>query len=204
MRTALRRRLLYLGFGPALLVVTAFCSAQESTPPNPSLGDLARQIQAERAQEKSHPLRVYTNDDFPLRLSSEAATTQSGPELTAKPSGTQNGPPRPMKCGPTPGDCETYYRSKVRQLRGKLAADQEMLQDTVTMIRQLWDPTGIWGFYTGEETPFDKGVMLHEPDQSYQYQQLKATRASIDADKKAISDLEDQCRRDGCLPGWLR
>lgn len=198
MRTAQRRRLLYWGFVPALLVVAAFCSAQEGTS---SLGDLARQIQAERAQEKSHPSRVYTNDDFPPP-SSETGAARSGPKSPAKPPETQKGPP-PLKSEATPSASETYYRAKMYQLTEKLAADQKSLHDTVVMIRQMWDPLG---FYTGEETPADKfwNYAPYHLDEPNQYQKLKAIKAAIAADQDAIIALEDQCRRDGCLPDWLR
>lgn len=202
MRTARRRELLDLGFGLAILVVTSYCSAQEGTEANPSLGDVARQVRAVRAQEKSHPCRVYTNDDFSPHLSSEAATAQSGPGSTAKPE-NENGPPLLVTSGVTPSASESYYRAKMKQLRRKLAADQESLQDTLAKIRQTWDPSG---YYTGDETPADKSPFYvpYHLDELNQYQKLKAIRASIDEDENAISALEDQCRRDGCSPGWLR
>ncbi|MGO8788557.1 MAG: hypothetical protein ACLQVL_14415 [Terriglobia bacterium] len=82
-------------------------------------------------------------------------------------------------------------------------ADQESFRDTLAKIRQTWDPSG---YYTGDETPADKfpSYVPYHLDEPNQYQKLKAIRASIDADENAISALEDQCRRDGCSPGWLR
>lgn len=204
MRTAQCRRLFYFGFGLAILAVAAFCSAQESSEGNLSLGDLARQIQAKRAQEKSHPSRVYTNDDFPLHSSSvNNETAQSGSVSTAKPSESQNYPPLVKSDEATPGHDETYYRAKVRQLTMKLAADQKSLRDTLRIIRQTWDPAGS---YTGEETPADKFInyVPYHLDEPYQYQKLRAIKDSITVDKNAISALEEQCRRDGCPPDWLR
>ncbi len=200
MRAARCCKLVGLAVGSALVVVTAVCSAQESG--NPSLGDLAREIQAERAQQKSHPVRIYTNDDFPPHSSSQTGAAQSRPESTDKSSETQTCP-LALKSGATAGACATYYRGRMRQLSDKLAADQRSFQDAVAMVRWLGDPTGV---YTGEETPADKNPYYrpYHLDEPYAYQELTATKAAIAADEDAITALEDQCRRDGCPPDWLR
>lgn len=202
MKTARRRTLIHLGFGSAILLITVFCSAQDAADGIP-LGDVARQMQAERARRISVPTRVYTNDDFPPFASHVTGTGESTPESTHKQSANQKVPAALTKNHATRDDGEEYFRATMRQLRNKLEADQKTLKDTLKTIRDTWDPKGS---YTGLETPADKFsdyVPIHR-DELFQYQKLDATKASIAADEKAISDLEDQCRRTACSPEWLR
>lgn len=203
MKTARHRTLILLGFRSAILLVTVFCSGQDAADGIAPLGDLARQMQAERARRISVPTRVYTNDDFSPFASPVTGTGESTPESTHKQSANQKVPAALTKNHATRDNGEEYFRATMRQLRSKLADDQKTLKDTLKTIRDRWDPTG---FYTGLETPADR-LSYHVPfhgDEFFQYQKLNTTKESIAADEKAISDLEDQCRRTACSPEWLR
>ena len=73
-----------LSFVTACLIALAFCApghAQDS----PSLGDLARQAQKQKAKEPAK--KVFTNDDLSSGSSSGAAAASSAPAAPAAPAG---------------------------------------------------------------------------------------------------------------------
>src|ERR1700691_769754 len=72
-------RILCLALSCALaLVVCAPGRGQDTSAPSPSLADIARQAQKDKANKPPVPVKVVTNDDIPSRPASSAPATGSG------------------------------------------------------------------------------------------------------------------------------
>jgi hypothetical protein len=67
-------------------------------------------------------------------------------------------------------------------LKNQLAADQKRLE------------------YWGERPERDSAGRVS----FYNVQQYELSQAAVAADEDAISELQERCRRTGCLPEWVR
>jgi hypothetical protein len=164
--------------------------------PVPSLDELARQQKAEKAKSAAEPINIFTNDDL-LGATPPAA---AGSRPSVQPSKTE--PTRSSVGAGHESAAENLYRQKMIKLRNQLETDQRSL-------RKLKEATGgkaQAGVYRG--SPSANPAILPQfirgsPNKSTVV--LDRAEKRIESDQKAISDLEEQCRRDkDCGPGWLR
>ncbi len=187
-----------------LILVTAAGSAvalnaQQPASPQPSLGDLARKLKAQRAKTGKKPPTVFTNDNVSSQPSQEAAPTEA---TTAAPAGTQPEiaatPPGPSSASPS-GEVhdEKYFRGRMKELQDKL--DQHRRQLEVLTQKGAQNQMQ---FY-----PDPNKALLQEYSRS-DINKLNSDadkkRMEIEADEKAIDDLREQLRREGGSAAWLR
>jgi hypothetical protein len=182
-----------------LMESAGFALAQQ-TSKTPSLGELARQLRAERGKTSEKPAKVYTNDNIPrtgtLSDVGPAAESTSGGtaakgETTAGAASAGEG-----KAASAPHD-EKYYRERMKELQSQ----KEMHVRELAVLKQKLalnetqyysDPNKTM---TQEYTRSDINKKQGEIDKKQQ---------QIANDQKAIDDLEAQCQQEGCPPGWLR
>ena len=103
-----------------LMASAGFAPAQQ-TSKTPSLGDLARELRAERGEKSPKPAKVYTNDNIPRTgaLSDVGPTGQSTPGETAATGQTSAG--RGHAGGGEPATlphATTYPPEKIEKVRG--------------------------------------------------------------------------------------
>lgn len=171
-------------------VVPGVAKAQTANPNDGSLGNLARQVKAEKAKEPK-PAKVFTNENIP-----KAATeTIAGESPTAKKPGDEGAPDASAKTGGAHD--EKYYRTHLSELQTKLdmhKRELDVLQQKLSQnqVQYYPDPT--------------KTLM-----QEYTRSDINKLTADIDAkkqqiadDEKAIDDLGNQLRHEGGDPAWLR
>jgi len=162
---------------------------QKSDANNTSLGDLARQLKAQKAKEPK-PVRVITNDNIasPSGEASGFAASSKGKSAAAAPEGSG---------APAQGHGEKYFRSRLSDLQGQLDTHKrelEVLQQKLGQNQMQYYPDP------------NKSLL-----QQYSREDINKHRADIDAkkqqiadDEKAIEDLHEQVRHEGGDPGWLR
>jgi hypothetical protein len=168
-------------------------AAQDSTSTDP-LADAARKAQAQKKTEPK-PTKVYTDDNIGAVQGqvSVVGQTPAGSTATSS-SGDQSGDKQ--KSSGEKRD-EAYYRKKFGELDRKLADDEkelDVLQREYSLKQQQ--------YYSDPNT-----AMKEE----YTRQDLTDTSNAIDKkkqdiadDNQAISDAEDDLRRNGGDPGWER
>ena len=187
----MRIRLGILSLG---LVVVAFLGvssfAQQSSGANDtSLGDIARQLRAQKAKE-TKPVLVITNDNIDSSKEAEsgfrAFSSQKGATESA-----------PKDSGAAQVHDEKYFRSRLSGLQDQLE----------THKRELAVLQGKLGQNQMQYYPDPNKALM----QQYSRSDIDKLTAEIDAkkqqiadDEKAIGDLHDELRRDGGDPGWLR
>jgi len=186
---------------------TGQSSTQNSTSSVP-LGDLARQLKAQRAKSQGKA-KVVTNDDLAAPAPSltnpstnaqeanpgeEAAQNTDESEVGKEPTKTPG-----AEKGEQPHD-EKYYREHMSKLRDRLQIDQrqlDVLQQKLGQNEMQYYPDPSKGLLQ-ESGPTALSDVHKLQDQ------IAKKKAEVEADQKAIDDLEDQLRRDGGDPGWLR
>jgi hypothetical protein len=88
-----------------------------------------------------------------------------------------------------------YWKARFTAARNKLAQDQQALPSLQSQL----ETERVQGDFVDEDT----GQVYSDEFVSL-LQQIGATKAAIQNDKQALSDLHDEFRRAGGLPGWIR
>ena len=159
-----------------------------------SLGELAKKEQARR---KTTPpaKKTYTNDD--LKKAPAPAGTPAA-DSSAKPADKDKAEPEKVdatKAG-EPATDETYWRGRITQAREELRRNElfaETLQ--VTINSQTTD-------FVNRDDPAQRAVIADARQKSLA--ELDRVRSEIEKGRKAIGDIEEEARRKGVPPGWLR
>lgn len=158
-----------------------------SSTASPSLGQLARQVKAQKAKD-TKPAKVFTNDN--LEASAPLSTsTEKAAEVPAPPAATSSAPPAPHH--------EEYFRAQMSKLKGQLETNQRELDVLQQKLGQ------------------NQMQYYDDPNKSLQQQysredvnkltdEINAKKEEVANDNKAIDDLRDQLRHEGGDPAWLR
>ena len=84
----------------------------------------------------------------------------------------------------------------MKELQAQLDRDQTYADALQSRINQLTTD------FVGRDDPAQRAVIARDKQKAID--ELNRLKQSIVTDKKAISDLEDEARRAGVPPGWLR
>jgi parvulin-like peptidyl-prolyl isomerase len=177
-------KVIVLGFVLVCLGAVSAYAQEQSTPSAPSLGDIARQLKAQKANAPK-PVKVFTNDNLPT--SNAGITESSEPEKS--PADTTSAAPG--------GHDEKYYRKQMATLQDQLDTDKrelDVLQQKLGQNNMQYYPNP-QDSLTQQYTRSDINKLTAEID---------AKKKQVDSDQKAIDDLREQLRQEGGDPSWLR
>jgi hypothetical protein len=177
--------------GWALVGITAARAYGQQKPDanNASLGDIARELKAQKAKAPK-PVRVFTNDDIPA---SRDGGFNSGAGAAAKPSATA-----PSQASESPADVhdEKYYRTRKSELENNLNThnrELDVLQQKLGQNEMQYYPNPNKTLQQ-EYTRGDVNKLTKD---------IEDKKQQIADDERAIDDLRDQLRRDNGDPSWL-
>jgi hypothetical protein len=178
-----------------LSLVPSWAVAQDS------LADAAqkeRQRREKAAQAGAHP-KVLTEDDLAAakgQVANAASTTASpAPALVAPAPGSQNRPTpvRPAaNAAPDLGKNEAYWRGRHAAAKARLDGAQKRW---FAMERVI---------HGGQPMQYDASGRLVMYANSALKQMADQAEAELNAARKAMDDLEEEARKAGALPGWVR
>jgi hypothetical protein len=183
------------------LVVTAVATlaSAQSSGTTPSTKPLAEVAKAEEARRKSvrKPAKVYTNGS----LKPDPMGTLPPPPSTTQPSGgaTSGSAAAPAEEAPTPqGEAkdQKYWAGRMTAARSAVARSQifaDSLQSRINALRTD---------FVNRDVPVQRAKI--EQDLNTSLAELERVQKEIVQQTKAIKDLEDEARRAGVPPGWLR
>lgn len=161
------------------------------------LADLAKKSEdAKKAAEKKKATgKKYTNEDAGNIQAATALSQPGSGGSTAKAAaggGAAETPAAPA------GDAkdQSYYSGKSKELKAALDRDTVLMGAIQTQINSLTAD------FVNRDDPAQRGVI--QQDRNRALEELSRLQKQIDADKKAISDFEDEARRSNVPPGWLR
>ena len=161
-----------------------------------SLGDLARQEEARRKAVKAHA-KVITNKD----LGGVPEETPSPVPATAapKPADSDKDADKakdPNAAAKDPVKDPAYWAERRKGLQTELDRDQSYLSALQSQINALTTD------FANRDDPAQRGVIERERQKAVaEFNRLKK---AIVTDRKAIVDFEEEARRAGVPPGWLR
>jgi hypothetical protein len=171
-----------------------------------SLAAVARR-EAQRRRTIAKPSRVYTNKDLKEGRDSGAAAT--GPDVPAAPSaaapatpgetGTESAEPAEQADAKSDQDAaatEQSWRARMKEARGQLDRSKMFAEALQTRANSLWAD------FTARDDPAQRAAI--ETDRKKTLAELDRVKGEIEAQTKAIADLEEEARRAGVPPGWLR
>ena len=179
-----------------------------------SLAEVAAKEEARRKQTKKAS-KVYTNKDVkpsgradapasPAPAGGGAAGVSAG---AGEQTGSQETPPeegakaegdgdKPLSDEEARANDEKRWRARITEARGALERSEIFAQALQSQINALQAD------FVARDDPAQRAVI--ETQRKKSLAQLDQVKAEIVAQKKAIADIEEEARRAGVPPGWLR
>jgi hypothetical protein len=165
-----------------------------------SLGDVAKK-EEERRKAAGAAGKVYTNKDLPT-VPKPADTTTPAEPATAD---AQTATPKDQPKG-APADAkgkekevvkdQAYWSEHKKTLQSQLERDQTLSDAMQSRINALTTD------FVNRADPAQRAII--ERDRQKALAELAALKKQLDEDKKALAGLEEEARRAGVPPGWLR
>jgi len=165
-----------------------------------ALGDVARKEEARRKDIKA-PAKVYTNKDLgapgpePSTASSSPAAPAEAAKDAAKPPDDKDKGKEKGKDKDTQKD-QAYWSGRRKELQTKLDSDQTLSEAVQSRINALTAD------FSSRADPVQRAGI--ERDRLKAIGELDRLRKSVQDGKKALTDLDDDARKAGVPPGWLR
>jgi hypothetical protein len=186
----------------ALAVLSAPVAAQQS---QPSLAELARQEAARRKSIKDTK-KVITTKDMPesARRPAAAAPSDSGGAHDSHPPAAAHKPPAGAPgdaAAGAPGDAaadangEAAWRARMTQAREGLRRNEVLLDALAARVN------GLTMDYD-RHSPFERGTIGETRQKALE--EMEQIKGAIEQSKKQIADIEEDARKAGVPPGWLR
>jgi hypothetical protein len=183
----------------AALIVTGASLASAQTPSmTKPLADVARAEEARR-QETKKPARVITNKDLRPDISKGIATTTVTP-VTASTAPANATPGAPAgsaapAAGGAKGD-QAAWAARMKIARDQVTRSQLFADSLQTRINSLKTD------FVNRDDPAQRAKI--ETDLQTALAELEKVKKDIEDQGKAIKAIEDEARRAGVPPGWLR
>lgn len=195
----------------------AFCVLAATSASAQSLADVARQ-EGERRQAVSAAAKSYSNKDLkptktvdvvdsPTAASDSGAAPASATEPAADAADTSKDGAASADAAQDAKDDtsdskkadtkdEKYWSKRMAELRDQLERDQTFLQALQGRVDSLTTD------FVNRDDPAQRGQIAN--DRQKELAELERLRKAVEADKRAIPELEDEARRSGVPAGWLR
>jgi hypothetical protein len=185
-------RVWVLGFGIWVLGF-AVTSAQ-------NLGDIAKREETRRRQVKA-PSKVYTNEDLrgdagapptaPAReTSSPNASQPAAPAASAQPKDADKAAPE------DPKKSEPYWKDRLAKARGDLDRAKTFADALQSRINALTTD------FAARSDPAQRAQIGN--DRQKALAELDRVKKEIEANTKAIADIQEEARKAGVPAGWVR
>jgi hypothetical protein len=169
---------------------------QESTTV-PSLGEVARQLKAERKKEKQKPVAVYTNDNLPshgsLGITSVKLEGSEKEKAPAKAKGAAG-------AAGSEEHGEKYFHSKADKLRSQMEFHQRQL----AVLKQQLGLARMQYYPDPQKTLEQESTPAFQQDVDKLRTKIANAEKAVADDQKAMDDLQQELRREGGDPGWIR
>jgi len=168
-----------------------------------------------RLWQKGGKSKVYSDKDLKKPSPGQApapgsgSTPASGSASGSGSAGTPGSAPPPTSTTPVPdastpsggapktaGENEEQWRNRMKQARENLRQNEVFAEALQTRINALTTD------FVNRDDPAQRSVV--ERDRQKSVGELARLKKSIEEGKKAIADLEEEARRAGVPPGWLR
>jgi hypothetical protein len=174
------------------IAIPALAAAQ-----NPPLAEVARK-EAERRKGIKQTQKVITTKDLP----ESARKPASAPAAAAPAEGaaaTEQKPAAASEAAKPAGDSgkdEKYWRDRLAQAQEMLRRNEAFADALQTRINSLTADFG------GRDDPYQRARIGE--DRTKAIAELGRVKNDIEQSRKQIADIEEEARKAGVPPGWLR
>ena len=180
-----------------LLLVTGLAAVIAALPAEgQSLGDLAKQEQARR-KSITQSGKVLTNDSI-KSVPPRAAATPPAPSAAPAAGASESAPAASVKpAAPSdPKAEETRWRKRMQDARDALQRSQMFADALQSQIN------GLTADFTARDDPAQRAVVGDNRQKALA--ELDRVKNDIVQQTKAIAGIQEEARRAGVPPGWLR
>lgn len=182
------------------LLVIVLLAAWASPAAGQSLAAVARKEEARRKQLKQ-PSRVITNKD--LRAGDAGPRAVAQPPVAAPAPAPAADAAAPGAPGDKPVDEATQREQDEQAWRQKMADAKLTLERSQMYADALQSKiNALWADFTARDDPAQRAQIELERKRALAEQER--VKGDIETQKKAISDLEEEARKAGVPPGWVR
>jgi hypothetical protein len=175
----------------------------------PTLGEVARK-EADRRKAQPSAGKVYTNKDLPASAQVPASgAPASGQTATAvdpvsAATGQKPGEAKPEGEAKAEGETrpegetkdEAWWKNRMMSTREELRRNEMFAEALQTRINALSRD------YTSRDNPAQRRQIGQERAESLS--ELSRVKQDVERGKKQIADIEEEARKAGVPPGWLR
>ena len=154
----------------------------------PTLGELALKEQERRkALKASGAAKVLTNEDLPRGIPKAAPPAAApGAKPAADPAAKPEEPPKD----------EAWWKQRITQEREALRRNEMFAEALQTRINSLATD------FASRDDPYQRAVVAE--DRAKALLELDRVKGEVEQARKKIADIEEEARRAGVSPGWLR
>jgi len=190
----------------ALLITLALAAGAVRPLFAQSLADVAKKEEERRKSIKT-PARVLTNDDLkPVPILNPDGSTQTGDQDASKKAADKAGAAagdkddEDKKADSSKSDDalkdQKYWSDRQAQLQSKLQRDQTFAEALQSRINALTTD------FTNRDDPAQRATIA--ADRQKALDDLNTVKKDVTDDQKALTDFQEEARRAGVPPGWLR
>jgi hypothetical protein len=168
-----------------------------------SLGELARREEARRLSI-AQPAKVYTNESLGVESAAPAATPTPSRVVPAdrtaqQPSNVATEPPSNLATQPPSRPAtqdESDWHQRIDEARAALARANILTKALQSYLNALSTD------FASRDDPAQRSVIAS--DRQHALVELERMQQEVQGRQKTIADIEEQARRAGVPPGWVR
>jgi hypothetical protein len=171
----------------ALCLRTGVALAQQ-----PSLVDLAQKEQERRKALKAGQSRVYSDKDLPKPATPSPVASTAPPVAPVALPAEQ----KPAEAKPDDQKDEAWWHTRMTQAREALRRAQAFADALQSQVNAM--ATDL----VNRDDPYQRAKIAD--DRQKALAELQRVQSEIEQSKKEIADIEDEARKAGVPPGWIR
>jgi hypothetical protein len=160
-----------------------------------SLGDVARK-EEERRKDVKAPAKLYTNKDLGAPIQGGAPPDDSKPAVASSDASKEASKPAGDKAKDGAAKDQAYWAKRKKEAQDKLERSQTQADAMQTRINILTAD------FSSHDDPVQRAAI--ERDRQRALGELGRLQQDIKDAQKALSDLDEEARKAGVPPGWLR
>lgn len=178
-------RVAAIALAPLLVLRAGAAMAQ-----TPSLVELAQKEQERKKTLKGTAAKVYSDKDLPK--TGTPAVLSSVPAAEATPIKDE----KPAEAKPGDQKDETWWRTRMTQAREAQRRSEMFAEALQSRINALTTDV------VNRDDPYQRAKLAD--DRQKALSELQRVSGEIEQSKKDIADIEEEARKAGVPPGWLR
>ena len=191
----------------ALIVTVALAAVLTSGAPAQSLGDVARKEEARRKETGSG--KTYTNENLRSAPEPAAPAPSTSAPSTAAPAGTAKPDAKPGDAAKA-GDAPKADAKPAADPKGDAAAWKKRRESIETALERAKTfaealqsrINGLTADFSARDDPAQRQRVAN--DRQKALTEMDRVKKEIADHTKALADLQEEARKSGVPPGWLR